>query len=122
VSAIVDTRLHPSSQLAGYAKKDSLEFFATELLSIPYIYEPLLCPEEGELKAYRNKEIDWDLYESQYKQLLSKRDLLNKIDLSHWGKRPVILCSEETPEFCHRRLAADYFHAHLETVTEITHL
>lgn len=122
VSSIVDTRLHPSSQLAGYAKKDSLEFFAMELLHIPYIHEPLLCPADAELRAYRNKEIDWDVYESQYKQLLSGRDLLNKIDLSQWGERPVILCSEETPEYCHRRLAADYLHAHIETVTEITHL
>ena len=62
VSAIIDTRLHPNSQLAGYAKQDSLEFFAKEMLGITYIHEGQLCPEDSDLKAYRNKEIDWERY------------------------------------------------------------
>ena len=121
VSAIVDTRLHPSSQLAGYAKQDSLEFFAKELLYIPYIHEPLLCPNNADLKTYRDKEIEWSSYEERYKQLLSKRDVVSSINFSQWGERPVILCSEESPENCHRRLAAEYLRAHIHNVTEIKH-
>lgn len=121
VSSIVDTRLHPSSQLAGYAKQDSLEYFTKELLNIPYIHEPLLCPDDVDLKTYRNNEIDWNSYEKSYQQLLSKRDLVSSINFSQWGERPVILCSEESPENCHRRLAAEYLRTHLKNVTEIKH-
>ena len=121
VSAIVDTRLHPSSQLAGYAKQDSLEYFAKELLNIPYIHEPLLCPDDVDLKTYRNKEIDWNSYEESYKQLLSRRDIVSSINFSQWGVKPVFLCSEESADNCHRRLAAEYLRAHLNNVTEIEH-
>jgi uncharacterized protein (DUF488 family) len=122
VSAIIDTRLHPNSQLAGYAKQDSLKYFAKEILNITYVHEQLLCPKEIDLQAYRNEEIDWHAYEVRYKQLLSDRDSFSKIDFSLWGARPLILCSEETPDYCHRRLAADYLNNHLGIVTEIKHL
>ncbi len=122
VSAIIDTRLHPNSQLAGYAKQDSLKYFAKEILDITYIHEDLLCPEDGDLKKYRNKEIDWDDYEIRYRKLLSDRESASKIDFSQWGDTPLILCSEETPEYCHRRIAADYLRAHHDDVTIITHL
>ena len=122
VSAIIDTRLHPSSQLAGYAKQDSLIYFAREILGIPYIHESLLCPEELDLRAYRAKEINWEAYVHNYLQTLALRDSFTKIDFSNWGRRPVILCSEESPENCHRRFAAEYISAHLGNVAEIKHL
>ena len=122
VSAIIDTRLHPNSQLAGYAKQDSLEFFAKEILGIIYIHEGQLCPEDSDLKAYRNKEIDWERYEISYRKLLSQRDSVHKIDFSKWGDSPLILCSEETPEYCHRRIAADYLLTNLDQVKLIKHL
>ena len=122
VSAIIDTRLHPNSQLAGYAKQDSLEFFAKEILGITYIHEGQLCPEDSDLKAYRNKEIDWERYEISYRKLLSQRDSVHKIDFSKWGDSPLILCSEETPEYCHRRVAADYLLTNLDQVKLIKHL
>ena len=82
VSSIVDTRLHPRSQLAGYAKQDSLEYFVREILNITYIHEPLLCPKDSDLQAYRNEEIDWHAYEVRYKQLLLDRESFSKIDFS----------------------------------------
>ena len=121
VSSIVDSRLHPSSQLAGYAKQDSMEYFAKEILNIHYIYETLICKDDVDLKTYRNKEIDWNSYEESYKQLLSKRDIVSSINFSKWGIKPVILCSEESADNCHRRLAAEYLRAHLNNVTEIKH-
>ena len=122
VSSIIDTRLHPNSQLAGYAKQDSLEYFAKEILGIAYIHEGLLCPDDVDLKAYRNKEIDWESYETAYLKLLSHRDSVNKIDYSLWGDTPLILCSEENPEYCHRRIASNYLRNHLDEVTSIRHL
>jgi uncharacterized protein (DUF488 family) len=122
ISSIIDTRLHPRSQLAGFAKQDSLKYFSKQILAIPYFHELLLCPEELDLKAFRNKKINWDMYEHNYINLLMKRDLVNSLNLSEWGERPVLLCSEESPEFCHRRLAADFLLTHFNQVIEIKHL
>ena len=123
VSCIIDTRLHASSQLAGFSRKESLSYFADEILKIPYVHEISLAPEAHMLKSYRNKEIDWQVYEKAYIELLKTRDIPNSIDLKTWGKRPVLLCSENLADHCHRRLAADYIANQLGNfVSGIRHL
>lgn len=122
VSHIVDTRVHPSSQLAGYAKQDSLIFFANEILQINYTHEPLLCPEPEALKAYRNKGLSWASYQLAYLDLLIDRKLDLNLDTKSWGERPVLLCSEELPENCHRKIAAEYLEVTLSGITGIRHL
>ena len=75
------------------------------------------------LKSYRNKEIDWQAYEIAYIELLKARGIPNSLDLKAWGKRPVLLCSENLADHCHRRLAADYIANHLGNfVSGIRHL
>lgn len=123
VTSVVDTRLHASSQLAGFSRKDSLSYFADEILKIPYVHETSLAPEAKMLKAYRNKEIDWHHYEIAYIELLNSRDIPDSLDLKAWGHRPVLLCSENLAVHCHRRLAADYIANHLgNSVSGIKHL
>lgn len=122
VTSIIDTRLHASSQLAGFTRKDSLAYFAQTILGIPYFHETLLAPEDKDLKAYRNKEISWLEYENRYLSLISKREVIKLIDFKAWGEKPVLLCSENTAENCHRRLAAEYLSQELVSVSNITHL
>ncbi len=122
VTSIVDTRVHPGSQLAGYAKQDSLRYFAKEILGIEYVHEPLLCPDPELLKRYRNGLIDWDQYEKSYLELLRERKLESSLDIARWGTKPVLLCSEEHPEQCHRRLAADFLKSDVLEVARIDHL
>lgn len=122
ITSIIDTRIHPASQLAGYAKQDSLVFFAKELLNVGYIHEPLLCPEAEILKSYRNKKLDWVQYQKEYLDLLKARELKSNLDTKNWGERPLLLCSEELPDNCHRRLAAEYLKGLLPGLTEIRHL
>jgi uncharacterized protein (DUF488 family) len=122
ITSIIDTRIHPTSQLAGYAKQDSLVFFAKELLNVGYIHEPLLCPEAEILKSYRNKKLDWVQYQKEYLDLLKARELKSNLDTNNWGERPLLLCSEGLPDNCHRRLAAEYLKGLLPGLTEIRHL
>ena len=123
VSSIVDTRLHASSQLAGFSRKDSLSYFANEILNITYIHELSLAPEAHMLKAYRNKEVDWRTYEIAYVELLNTRYIPDSLDLKTWGERPVLLCSESVADHCHRRLAADFISSRLNgAVSSIRHL
>jgi len=123
VTCIVDTRVHASSQLAGFTRKESLEYFAGEILGIPYVHELALAPEAHSLKAYRSQELTWESYEAQYLSLLTKRDVSSSLDMSTWGVRPVFLCSERTADHCHRRLAASYLaETRLDLVTSVRHL
>jgi uncharacterized protein (DUF488 family) len=109
---LIDVRLNNTSQLAGFAKRDDLQYFLRAICSADYVHEPLLAPTEEILDAYKKKAIDWDQYARQYRDLLISREAESKID-RHWFDVPaVLLCSEPTADHCHRRLAAEYMAEH----------
>ena len=122
VTSVIDTRLHPSSQLAGYAKQDSLRYFLDKILGVGYYHEPLLTPTDVKLKEYRSKSISWENYSGEYLAKLKDSKLESKLDITKWGAKPVLLCSETTAEFCHRRLAAEYLQKVFPQVNQINHL
>tara|TARA_B100000029_G_scaffold319157_1_gene311599 strand:- start:671 stop:1102 length:432 start_codon:yes stop_codon:yes gene_type:complete len=119
VKRLVDTRLNNKSQLAGFAKGGDLEFFSKNLCGITYEHNLDLAPTKEILDAYRNKDIDWKKYERRYKALIKKRGIeeLNQRNMSG----ACLLCSEEKPHNCHRRLIAEYLKKHWGKV-EIVHL
>ena len=118
---LVDTRLNNRSQLAGFTKKGNIEFFTEKLTGMTYLEMPMLAPEAEMFRAYR-KEGDWDLYESLYIRLLEERGVIESIDCDVFGDGVVLLCSERTPEKCHRRLFAEYMKANGFPGVEILHL
>lgn len=108
VKHLVDVRLSNTSQLAGFSKKDDLEFLC-DTFEIGYVYAPELAPSAGLLKSYREHSIDWPTYETQFHSLIEARNAIPQ-----WVERirllegtVCLLCSESTPEHCHRRLVAD---------------
>jgi uncharacterized protein (DUF488 family) len=120
VEKIIDIRLHNTSQLAGYAKMDDLEYILN-LVGIGYEHHPELAPTEEILDGYKNKRLPWQDYEREFKELLISR---NPIEGIRWlGENgPVcLLCAEDKPLQCHRRLVAEYYAAHTEGV-QIRHL
>ena len=122
VTAVIDTRLKANSQLAGFARGDSLAYFVPELLHIAYVYEPMLAPTAPLLKAYRDGSIPWPTYEREYLRLIVDRGVPESLNVSKWGERPVLLCSEPEPDFCHRRLAADCIVKGLALTGAVKHL
>ncbi len=104
---IIDTRLNNVSQLAGFTKKEDLRFFLREICHIDYVHLPELAPTQDILDAYKKKGGDWSTYERQFLALMAKRRVEETIDkkLIAGG---CLLCSEATPEHCHRRLVAEY--------------
>jgi uncharacterized protein (DUF488 family) len=58
VQRLVDIRLHPDGQLAGFTKKEDLRYFLKELTGCDYIYLPVLAPSDELLKTYRTDH-DW---------------------------------------------------------------
>lgn len=118
---LVDTRLNNTSQLAGFTKKRDLEYFTAQLTGMSYVEMPMLAPEKEMFNHYR-KEGDWELYESLYIRLLGERGVIDSIDHAIFQNGVVLLCSERTPEKCHRRLAAEYLRANTFSTCDIIHL
>ena len=118
---LADTRLNNTSQLAGFTKRGDLEYFTEELTRMKYVELSLLAPEKEMFQQYR-KDGDWELYESRYIQLLERRSASETIDRDLLNEGVVLLCSEHTPEKCHRRLAAEYIKANGFADIEIEHL
>lgn len=120
VRHVVDTRLNRVSQLSGFAKERDLAFFLDRIGGIDYSVEALLAPTAELLDAYRRKELGWDEYARRYLDLLNAREVERRVDLANLDGG-CLLCSEATPEHCHRRLAADYL-AEAAVGLEIVHL
>jgi uncharacterized protein (DUF488 family) len=120
VKKIIDTRINNVSQLSGFAKGKDLEFFAKSIGNIGYSHELTFAPTKDLLEKYRKKNISWDDYAIQYIELLESRDVANKLKLADLDCA-CLLCSEDSPEKCHRRLLADYIKNKFSDI-EIVHL
>jgi len=103
VKSLIDTRLNNKSQLAGFAKKEDLEYFLKEISGIKYIYKPEFAPSDEILTKYKKGSMGWEEYEEKYLQLLKQRNILQNIDFSIF-ENACLLCSEHSPQHCHRRL------------------
>lgn len=108
VRRLIDVRLHNTSHLAGFAKREDLEFFLAEICGADYRHEPLLAPDEELLEGYRQKTVAWGEYEPRFRALLEERKVEDAVDRG-WFDCPVaLLCSEPKADRCHRRLVAEY--------------
>ena len=122
VQQLIDIRIHPQGQLAGFARQADLPFFLHELAGhCKYLYLPVLAPTEEMMKDYRMSG-DWVRYSTQYETLMDVRNIPTGLDRSFFESTPsCLLCSESTPEHCHRRLVAERLARHWPKV-EIFHL
>lgn len=108
---IVDVRLRNGFQLAGFAKKGDLAWFARELCDIDYVHVPDLAPTKELLSGYRQGQMSWNTYEDRFVDLLKARRIESVLprDVVDNG---CLLCSEDQPHHCHRRLVAEYLKEH----------
>jgi uncharacterized protein (DUF488 family) len=120
VKKLVDIRINNTSQLAGFAKGQDLEYFVNAINGIPYVYIPDFAPTKELLADYQNKRIDWDVYQKIFRQLIKQRKIAEKYNVADFNNA-CFLCSEELPEQCHRRLIAEFFKENNPEI-EIVHL
>ena len=111
IRRVLDIRLRNTSNLAGFTKRDHLEFFLRRIGRIRYEHEPLLAPTDEMLDGYRGRKISWDEYEARYRALLEERQAGKKLKRKPFEKPTALLCTEPGPEKCHRRIAAEYLAA-----------
>ena len=104
---VVDVRLNNVSQLAGFAKRDDLQFFLRAICLMDYVHVPELAPTQDILDAFKKQKGDWRLYERTFLALMAARKVEDTVPREVLDGA-CLLCSEETPEHCHRRLVAEY--------------
>ena len=121
IERLLDVRLNNSSQLAGFAKKADLAYFLKEICGADYEHQPLLAPTQDILDSFKKRKGDWDVYTKAYISLICSRQVESALSQESFRRRTVLLCSEPTPEHCHRRLALEYLQKKWGTF-EIRHI
>ena len=113
VERVLDVRLNTKSQLAGFAKGRDLSYFLAAIAGITYEHEPMLCPSAEILEQYKRRgEMPWGEYERQFMALMRARRVAERLDRATFERRTALLCSEATPEHCHRRLVIEHLAEH----------
>lgn len=121
VETVVDVRISNSSQLAGFAKGSDLTYFLKQIGGIGYRHIVDFAPTKELLSDYRAGKVDWSEYTRVFNNLLEHR-LINKRYKVADFDNCCFLCSEETPEKCHRRLLAEYLKQQDPENVKIIHL
>jgi uncharacterized protein (DUF488 family) len=104
---ILDVRLNNVSQLAGFAKRDDLRYFLRAICSVDYIHRPELAPTQELLDAYKKDGGAWPDYERGFLALMAKRRIEDVVPREQ-VEGACLLCSEDKPHHCHRRLVVEY--------------
>jgi uncharacterized protein (DUF488 family) len=104
---LVDVRLNNVSQLAGFAKRYDLQYFLKTICQMEYVHLPLLAPTQDILDAFKKHKGDWTIYEDRFLSLMKMRHIEQNVSRDLLSDS-CLLCSEETPEYCHRRLVVEY--------------
>ena len=121
VRRVVDIRLNNTSQLAGFTKRDDLIYFLKTIGGIKYLHVPELAPTRELLESIKKKKGKWEDYETGYTALLTERKADESFLRETLKNGDCLLCSEGTPEHCHRRIVAEKFQSATRNA-EIVHL
>lgn len=113
IECLVDIRLKPNGQLSRFAFEKDLPFFLDKLADgCKYVHRVDLAPQNELLKEVRTKgsamSKDYKLFEKEFNQYLERKSNIgNFVEQYKNYANVVLLCSEHTPEKCHRRLVSE---------------
>lgn len=118
VKRVLDIRLNNVSQLAGFTKRDDLGFFLKEICYAEYLHLPQCAPTKDILNEYKTNGGNWQAYVDRFIPLIRSRRIETILtpDILDYG---CLLCSEPTPEQCHRNLVAEYMKEKILDLTVI---
>ncbi|MHA1436761.1 MAG: DUF488 family protein [Promethearchaeota archaeon] len=81
VKTIIDIRRNNNSQLAGFTKKNDLQYFLKKISNIDYIHLVDFAPNQELLKEYRDKKINWNQFEQKYLNQINDPNLWKSLDI-----------------------------------------
>lgn len=73
-------------------------------------HQKLLAPSAKLLGDYYKRGLSWEEYEKRYREEIKKDEsskILKEISKKALNENITLLCKEENPDFCHRRLLAE---------------
>jgi len=110
VTYILDVRLKNTSQLAGFAKGNDLEYFAAKILGIGYRHDVRFAPDEGLFEKRKANELNMDQFASRFQEILDRRNIKGVLleEYADTIDGLCLLCSEEDHRECHRSVVADF--------------
>lgn len=123
IELLIDVRLNNRSQLAGFTKGSDLAYFLKEICGTKYVHCDEFAPSKELLSGYQKGNVSWEDYEKQFDFIMEKRGAYKKF-LGRFQEfdRVCLLCSEPTPEQCHRRLVAEKIQSTAPDEVEVIHL
>ena len=129
VQKLIDVRRKNNSLFSGFTKKADLKFFLEKCFGISYEHISEFAPSETLLNNYKkqlgNKKYDkyaWDDYIAVFSREVLTKAIIERFKESASNFDSLcLLCAEEKPDYCHRRLLAEYFKRHIPSIT-IIHL
>lgn len=123
IELLVDIRLNNKSQLAGFTKGTDLAYFLKEICETKYIHCEEFAPTKELLSDYQKGKVTWPEYEEVFDLIMERRGAYKKF-LERFSQfdRVCLLCSEPTPEQCHRRLVAEKIQSYSPDNVEVIHL
>jgi len=123
IELLIDVRLNNKSQLAGFTKGTDLAYFLKEICGTKYVHCDEFAPSKELLSGYQKGDVSWDEYEKQFDTIMEKRGAYKKF-LARFQDfdKVCLLCSESTPEQCHRRLVAEKVLSTAPDKVEVIHL
>ena len=123
IELLVDVRLSNRSQLAGFTKGNDLEYFLQKICGTDYIHCDEFAPTKDLLGRYQKGVTSWEEYETEFHEIMERRGAYKKFlnRFKNYNK-VCLLCSEPTPNQCHRRLVAEKIKSTDEKSVEIIHL
>lgn len=104
IEHVIDVRLDNKALTNGFAKR-YLPYFLS-LINIRYNRCLDLAPTRTLLTQYRATN-DWSVYACAFIDLMIERCVMSNYD-SNFFHRSVLLGTEPTADFCHRRLVAEF--------------
>jgi uncharacterized protein (DUF488 family) len=123
VTVVVDIRRRPDSPLSGYARQRDLPFLLRSAAAIGYEHRLELAPPDELMDRYR-VDRDWDAYVRDFDRVLRDPDavrVMGELGVRGSSETVALLCSEPSPEKCHRRLVSERMQE-LDPTLEVRHL
>ena len=120
VTRLIDVRLNNVSQLAGFTKRDDLRYLLRTICGIEYLHKPELAPARELFDAYKKHKGEWSVYEKGFLELMAVRKIEEALP-KELLDGACLLCSENEPTYCHRRLIVEYLNERWGDI-EINHI
>src|SRR5580693_8704684 len=92
IKRLIDVRLNNVSQLAGFAKREDLQFFLRELCGADYVHETLLAPTQELLDSYKKQKGAWEDYARDFLALMAERKIEERLERALFAVPATLLC------------------------------